>query len=69
MKRTCEGCRALDTFTGVYTCAIHYEIDWYKGIPLEECPKPRTIRKLVDIQLSPNMRPLCLTSQKNRSTK
>lgn len=49
MKRTCEGCRALDT-TFRTRCDLGFEISaskQYYGLdvawkPLEECPKPKT---------------------------
>lgn len=54
MKKTCVGCRALDghTYENSYRCEIGYRTkDNEKGAflapkPLEECPKPRTIKEL-----------------------
>ncbi len=50
MKKTCNGCRALEN--GVinrycWECSLGYDIDCIKGIPKEYCPKPRTIAELV----------------------
>jgi len=41
-KRTCEGCKALNSITYNYkfNCDLGYLIDDQKGIPLEKCPKP-----------------------------
>jgi len=57
MKRTCNGCRALNGFSLNYRCALGYKIlEIKKDIPLagmiyeptpaEECPKPKTYHDL-----------------------
>lgn len=46
MKRTCDGCRALDlSQIGGMVCDLGHDIDRKKGIPKEECPKPKTIKE------------------------
>jgi len=56
MKRTCNGCKALEEFG----CSLGYETieksKSFKGFPtiyirkpLEECPKPKTIREYMNI--------------------
>lgn len=41
--KTCDGCRASE---GRNECSIGYQCtDW---TPLEPCPKPKTIRQLID---------------------
>jgi hypothetical protein len=42
MKRTCNGCKALDWDRGCWECRLRHKIDIEKGKPLEECPKPMT---------------------------
>lgn len=65
MKRTCRGCKALrwDKFDGV--CSLQYKtklvsfahrIDGHIMLtdvlaPLEECPKPRTNKRYVELSL------------------
>lgn len=54
MKKTCDNCRAYES--GGY-CSLDYKVDkiYYGGIggpvigaiPMEECPKPRTITQLI----------------------
>ena len=43
IKRTCEGCRASEFHN---ECSLGYACKEYT--PLEPCPKPRTIRQLID---------------------
>ncbi|WP_393965203.1 hypothetical protein [Exiguobacterium sp. S22-S28] len=53
MKKTCGGCRALDghSYDNQYKCELGFEIrnelkrDGFPK-PLEECPKPKTIKEL-----------------------
>ncbi len=41
--KTCDGCRANE---GANSCSLGYWLkDW---VPLEPCPKPKTIRQLID---------------------
>lgn len=46
MKRTCNGCRALEMGQGYHKCVLGYKYD-DKFKPSEECPKPRTICDLI----------------------
>jgi hypothetical protein len=48
MKRTCEGCKGLFSDQYFYVCQLGYKIDFKKGKPLENCPKPTTNMKLCD---------------------
>lgn len=58
MKRTCFGCKALETIGDFrYYCALQYQFETtynpkqgtVKDIkPLEECPKPTSTKKLFD---------------------
>lgn len=58
MKRTCEGCRAFDTDGRMVKCDLGYRQEKiYGGVwkpntakPLEECPKPLTYGKLMELQ-------------------
>jgi hypothetical protein len=43
IKKTCEGCRASEFHN---ECSLGYACREYT--PLEPCPKPRTIRQLID---------------------
>ncbi|MFJ8247385.1 hypothetical protein [Peribacillus asahii] len=60
MKRTCNGCKALEEDMG--SCSLGYKI---KGVnhpkyieitieykPLEECPKPKTNTEFVKLHLA-----------------
>lgn len=49
MKRTCNGCRALEISKGWFSCSLDYKIDGKKGRPEEECPKPTTVKKLITL--------------------
>lgn len=57
MKRTCEGCRALNT-TFRTRCDLGFKITvskQYCGLdiawkPMEECPKPKTISEYYYLQ-------------------
>lgn len=52
MKRTCVGCRALEygEFKPLeYKCSLKYRIDNKRLVPLEECPKPKTLSKFVEL--------------------
>ena len=53
MKKTCDGCRALDETTNYFnlSCRLGYQTT-PNGRPLEECPKPRTIKEYVKIKVS-----------------
>lgn len=50
MKKSCDGCKALDELSDylALSCKLGYQIT-PKGIPLEECPKPRTIKEFVKL--------------------
>jgi hypothetical protein len=50
MKKTCEGCRALEyglIHNYCWECSLGYDIDSAKAVPKEQCPKPRTIAELI----------------------
>lgn len=49
MKRICDGCRASSYDRPTFICELGYKIDATKGKPLEECPKPKTIQKMIDL--------------------
>lgn len=53
MKKTCNGCRALENIGYEQQCSLGYSMtvdvigklfgrDIHKAKPLEECPKPKT---------------------------
>lgn len=46
MKTTCNRCKAM--YFGQYEikCDLGYKIDYKKGVPLEDCPKPLTYKAL-----------------------
>jgi hypothetical protein len=53
MKRTCNGCKAFEAIQE-NKCGLGFKIEkiYYKQIvveckPLEECPKPKTIREYI----------------------
>lgn len=54
MKKSCEGCKAFDFNSTnnlyLWKCCLNYKIDNIKGIPLENCPKPKTIKKMIDLK-------------------
>lgn len=52
MKKSCEGCKALNgvNLLSDWQCELDYKIDGFKGIPLEKCPKPKTYQKLLDLK-------------------
>ena len=58
MKRTCFGCRALDWNGTQKRCDLGYKQSskyhratlWSEPIPAEQCPKPRTYGKLMELQ-------------------
>jgi hypothetical protein len=57
MKKTCNGCRALRygiIHNYCWECGLGYDIDITKGIPKEQCPKPRTIAELVKLGRNSN---------------
>ena len=47
MKKTCYWCKASYFSHGIYICKLGYECN-FNGIPLEQCPKPTTNKKLCD---------------------
>ena len=52
MKKTCDKCKALEDggkFAVIYRCELGYFQD--DGVPMEECPKPLTTKKIVEIML------------------
>lgn len=52
MKKTCDKCKALEdrgVFALIYTCELGYAQK--DGVPLEECPKPLSTKKFVEIML------------------
>lgn len=57
MKRTCYGCRALDSSAVLsgFSCALEYDHDstwsgWVRTnpYPKEECPKPKTWKRFME---------------------
>lgn len=53
MKKSCEGCKALESgrFNDYYSvCDLGYEVDSNKAIPFENCPKPRTFIRLIELK-------------------
>ena len=48
-KRTCYGCRAV-RISDIIWCDLGYPIEMPKGIPMKPCPKPRTIKELVEVK-------------------
>lgn len=50
MKKTCDGCKALEMLQGEpMKCLLGYKMDNTKGIPLEQCEKPKTIKKFIEL--------------------
>ena len=50
MKKTCNNCRALEfgiINKYIWECSLGYKVDFENAIPLEECPKPKTISELI----------------------
>jgi hypothetical protein len=61
MKRTCYGCRALNTEFYYDTCLLGYKnkvvFDYQSGvvidyIPLEQCPKPKSNEEYVALKFN-----------------
>ena len=58
MKRTCKNCEALDRNFYVnsefYNCTLGYKIKNKEGfaIPCEECEKPLSMKKLIEIVIA-----------------
>lgn len=53
MKKSCKGCRALRCEFGTvepFNCGMNYLIDKKEGIPLENCPKPKTYMRMIDLK-------------------
>jgi len=58
MKRNCNGCRALDQNNSGYYCSLGYKVEqvYFESIysmgskPLEECPKPKTYDKYLELK-------------------
>ena len=49
MKRTCYGCRALrNSSPEALGCDLGYDMDRWKRIPKEDCPKPRTNMQCIE---------------------
>jgi hypothetical protein len=54
MKTTCGECKALRQDRFLFTCELGYEIkikDTLNPCPITNCPKPTTIKKLIEIKL------------------
>lgn len=57
MKKTCNGCRALDFKAGYADCELGYKqteayrrsIIFREPVPIEQCPKPRTYDSLFEL--------------------
>jgi len=50
MKKSCNGCRALEygiIHNHCWECSLGYDIDPVRGVPREQCPKPKTIAELI----------------------
>ena len=52
MKKDCYGCRALYQEQYFSRCSLGFKHDDINHKPLEECPKPRTNYKLVEIGMA-----------------
>lgn len=50
IKRTCEGCKAIELDGYESRCLLGYKYDHNKFIPLEFCPKPKTISQYVKLK-------------------
>jgi len=51
IKKTCEGCRAYEYINNVdRSCTLGYYQDY--GTPMEQCPKPKTIKQLINAEKS-----------------
>jgi hypothetical protein len=62
-KKTCDGCKAFYTSShdsaGLGTCRLNYAFDYeikkvcgiilYLAHPTENCPKPRTLTKYIEL--------------------
>lgn len=51
MKRTCDGCKALEFDYEKKRCGLRYKQEWknHRPVPAEECPKPRTYKRLFEL--------------------
>lgn len=50
--RTCNGCKALEHFDRRWVCRLHgFECDPVKGVPLADCPKPKSNKAMVEINI------------------
>lgn len=78
MKRTCKNCEALDrdfyvknTRPEFYNCRLGYKIKNNEGvaIPCEECEKPISMKKLIEIIMDKEL-PLqsVVSSRSNRGS-
>ena len=62
MKRTCKGCKALEKkiFDFGYECGLKHKVEVAREIdgipiehrPLEECEKPNTITKYIELAMN-----------------
>lgn len=58
MKRTCNGCRALEQINGYFNCILGYKIEqkYVEQVfnvgakPKEECPKPTTYEEYLKLK-------------------
>lgn len=58
MKRTCNGCKALNLFPYI-SCGLGHkvkQINLQNAKPLEKCEKPTTIKKYVELMLRKKMK-------------
>jgi len=57
MKKTCDGCRALQNQPSgrltdkrcLFWCALNYKMDEVNRTPLQECEKPKTYRYFISL--------------------
>lgn len=57
MKRTCNGCRALEIRQGYFRCDLNYEVEQIcveqvinvGAKPKEKCPKPKTYNEYLKL--------------------
>lgn len=53
MKKTCDKCKALEDggkLTVIYRCELGYTQQ--DGVPLEDCPKPLSTKKFVELLIN-----------------
>ncbi|KAF6565341.1 hypothetical protein G9G63_09280 [Paenibacillus sp. EKM202P] len=50
MKKSCKGCKASIIERPYYKCELGYDLDKNLGVPVSDCPKPKTNMDFINLK-------------------